>query len=143
MKRALLFVYGTLREGMNTPEARLLMNKSRPLGAAILEGARLFDLGEYPGAVRADDPSEEVSGQLVEIAPAESDHVLALLDEYEEYRPAAAERSLFIRERAKVRCGDKAVDAWVYWYNGPMHAARAVRGGRYTRRGRIAAGTKR
>ena len=43
------------------------------------------------------------------------------LDEYEEYYPAALDKSLFKRELVKVQLtsGD-SIDAWVYEYNRPF-----------------------
>lgn len=144
MSRELLFVYGTLRTDDSAPEAKLLKSKSRNLGAAVLEGARLFDLGEYPGAVRSDDPSEKVEGLLLEIDPEESAELLARLDAYEEFEPHRPEQSLFIRERAEVRSGNKTRKAWIYWYNGSLSSARAIGSGHYRRRiGRARLRTKR
>ncbi len=122
MNRQLLFVYGTLMDGSGLREARLLKENSRSLGKAVLERARLFDLGEYPGAVRAASPSDRVFGQLVELDDASALEVLSRLDEYEEYDPKSRERSLFIRRKAKVRRDGELLDAWVYWYNKPIHA---------------------
>ena len=62
--RQLLFVYGTLMEGFNRSWQKTL--GAKPIGKGTMV-ARLYDLGEYPGAVLAPGASDRVEGELYEL----------------------------------------------------------------------------
>lgn len=78
---------------------------------------RLFDLGAYPGAVPAARRDERVWGQVLELRRPE--RILPLLDRYEGYDPRAPQKSLYLRERARITPagGGQPGEAWIYWLN--------------------------
>lgn len=120
-----LFVYGTLMRGF--PRHALLEGVARYVGEGDIRG-RLYDLGEYPGAV----PSGEgaVHGEVYELVRPEE--ALALLDKIEGYVPRDVKGSLFLREAATAELAvGTRVEVWVYFYNQGRTGASLVRSGRY------------
>lgn len=117
-----LFVYGTLRRGSNNKFARLLAERGQFVSTARVPG-RLYDLGQYPGAVRPNAADQWVQG---EIHRAGSPQLLATLDEYE---GEDFERAPVI---AQLDDGG-AVDCWIYWYTGAV-AGRLIPSGDWLRR---------
>jgi gamma-glutamylcyclotransferase (GGCT)/AIG2-like uncharacterized protein YtfP len=127
----MLFVYGTLRRGF--PLHRHLHEAAVEfIGEGSIPG-RLYDLGEYPGAVAAASPGEEVHGELYRLSdPAQQ---LAALDQVEEYDAARPENSLFLRERVDVRASiGSVVKAWTYLLRDKPSNARWIEGGDYSTR---------
>jgi gamma-glutamylcyclotransferase (GGCT)/AIG2-like uncharacterized protein YtfP len=113
-----LFVHGTLRSGSAVPAARALHARAVHVGAGSI-GARLLDLGTYPGAVPSDDPADRVAGEVWTIAVGAETEILRLLDDYEGCTPKATR--LFRRARTDVRCDDgRTRRAWVYYYARPI-----------------------
>ncbi len=93
------------------------MSRGYPGGGAARVGratlrARLYDLGEYPGAVLDDVADGEVFGELW-VARYSRD-ALGALDRYEAYFPARPAESLFLRRRVRVRTPDASTTAWAY-----------------------------
>lgn len=121
-----LFVYGTLRQGFE-PHIYLRRQSARFLGQGIITG-RLYDLGEYPGAVPSDLPGDEIQGELYELP--DPDAHLQVLDEVEEFDPDHPETSLFVRRPAEVRLrtGEK-IEAWVYFLPRKPRNARLIQSG--------------
>jgi gamma-glutamylcyclotransferase (GGCT)/AIG2-like uncharacterized protein YtfP len=117
-----LFVYGTLRQGFE-PHTYLRRQSARFLGQGIITG-RLYDLGEYPGAVPSDLPGDELYD-----LPDPHAH-LQVLDEVEEFDPDHPETSLFVRRPAEVRLktGEK-VEAWVYFLSRKPRNGRLIPSG--------------
>ncbi|MEQ8711765.1 MAG: gamma-glutamylcyclotransferase family protein [Cyclobacteriaceae bacterium] len=114
-----LFVYGTLRSGLEHPEARWLSEHSELIGTATAKG-RLFRIGWYPGLVEAGD--ETVTGELLLLDdPA---HVLERLDIYE----GVAEGE-YVRKEAAINLDGKAISAWVYYYTGDTSDLRWIPSG--------------
>ena len=74
-----LFVYGTLRRGLENPFARRLRREAAFLTSATLPGAYLVDAGGYPGLLRTDNPAHVVSGDLFRL-PANPLPLLRALD---------------------------------------------------------------
>lgn len=123
-----LFVYGTLMKGF--PLHHLLEGSTRFLGEGQIK-ARLFSLGDFPGAVA--DPRGVVIGEVYQ-----SDRMTDLLvriDEEEEYDPGDEQGSLFIRREVPVRLLEEGTTlrAWVYFYNGPLTRARPIPNGSWRR----------
>jgi gamma-glutamylcyclotransferase (GGCT)/AIG2-like uncharacterized protein YtfP len=85
----------------------------------------LHDLGDYPGAVPG---KHRVHGELYRIRRPD---ILGPLDRYEEFDPADSARSLFVRRRILV---PPFGDAWAYFYNGPLDAARRIPSGDWRKR---------
>ena len=86
----------------------------------------LYDLGAHPG-LRLDEVGK-VSGLLLRIKDAS---VLPTLDAYEDYDPAAPERSLYIRR--EVTTLDQRLRAWVYDYRGPVPPGSLIHSGEWTK----------
>ncbi len=122
-----LFVYGTLRKQWEHPLSRMLRRESRFLGEAAFPG-RLYDLGEYPGAVRSSVATEWVKGDLFLLSnPAES---FGVLDEYEGVAAPVGGVALFRRERCSALLGPgRMVESWVYLFNRPTDGFRRIDSG--------------
>ncbi len=149
-----LFVYGTLREGVEVPFKKKLAGDMEFVGRSQIQG-KLYDIGDYPGAVKEgkerqkekqkEQEKEEleqkqeqddkvkarqggsvIKGEIVMIKNPRK--VMALLDEYEGYNPKEIKTSEYLREKAQVKLEDgKEVEAWVYWYNLPVEGKRRIR----------------
>lgn len=125
-----LFAYGTLRRGRPL-SPHLQSDSARFLGEGEIDG-RLFDLGDYPAAIRDTKRFSKVRGELYELLEAE--RTLSLLDEIEGFDPKRPERSVFVRRRATVRLeSGRSVEAWVYFYARSPIAAPEIADGDYIR----------
>jgi gamma-glutamylcyclotransferase (GGCT)/AIG2-like uncharacterized protein YtfP len=100
-----LFVYGTLRRGLENKFARLLAERGQFIGDSRVPG-RLYHLGRYPGAVPSDQPGEWIHGEVFSVDA----ELLAALDEYEGPE--------FERATASLEIGGQTTDCWIYWYVG-------------------------
>jgi gamma-glutamylcyclotransferase (GGCT)/AIG2-like uncharacterized protein YtfP len=120
----LLFVYGSLRRGFRNPAASRLKRASLWLGRGTI-GARLYDLGAYPGAVPSRHARDRVEGDLVRLlAPS---RMLPALDRYELCDAASPRPHLYRREQTLVRLtGGREVAAWTYFYQLPVSKARRI-----------------
>jgi gamma-glutamylcyclotransferase (GGCT)/AIG2-like uncharacterized protein YtfP len=129
-----VFVYGTLRRGYQLHE-HLLEPRSRYLGPGKIRG-RLYDLGEYPGALPADGPGDVVAGEVYELTDPESQ--LRVLDELEEFDPSKPEESLFVRRTTDVVLDSgRKVQAWTYFLPRQPPRARRIPSGDYAHRRRV------
>ena len=116
MATDLLFVYGTLMRGFTLH--RLLEGRAEYLGAGTAK-ARLLDLGSYPAAVR--DDHGVVTGEVHRVSEP---WLFTVLD--------SAEGAQYHREEATVRVADgREVQAFIYWYVGPLDAGVPIPGGDY------------
>lgn len=110
-----LFVYGTLRRG----EIRhKLIEHCKFLGYGTVKGFRLFDLGDYPGAVAG---SGKVHGELYEV----DDKVIRWLDFVEGLR-------IRLFRRIEVQVNDEAgnvVSAYLYEYISDFSHAQEIEDG--------------
>ena len=126
-----LFLYGTLLPGKAPEEIAGVVKRFRRLGPASVRG-KLYDFGEFPGAIIDQSCRTMIHGELV-LLPADN-RVFEVLDRYEEFDPLRPKRSLFIRKKAKVRLADgSSLEGWIYVYNRPPGNAKLVRGGDYLR----------
>jgi len=125
-----LFLYGTLL--VESPDEVVGALKSlRRLGPAHVRG-RLYDLGEYPGAVIDHSANTSVHGELVEL-PADK-AILDALDKYEEFDPSRPQKSLFVRKKTRIKLADgRNVEGWMYVYNRNPRNAPIIRGGNYSK----------
>lgn len=57
-----LFVYGTLRSGLNTAVKKLIAKDVERMGESEIPG-RLYDIGEYPGALPVTNKKAVLSGE--------------------------------------------------------------------------------
>lgn len=125
-----LFVYGTLLEDFAPKEIATAQEQLKCVGAGFING-RLYDLGEYPGAVLEQDGGNKVFGKIYEL-PSDVE-ILKALDEYEEFFPRKRKQSLFIRKQTSVsRANKKPIKAWVYEYNRDVRFSPIIRSGDYS-----------
>lgn len=121
-----LFVYGSLRSGFQHPAYSYISRYFTLEGEAKVR-ARLYDMGDYPAAVPADN-DVFVIGELYRINhPDELPWALAQLDDYEGVH--AEPEPLYRREKAEVITPGGNVTAWIYWYNGDTSGKPEVESG--------------
>ena len=112
-----VFVYGSLRSGFQSTAYEYISRYFNFFGEAKVKG-KLFDLGEYPGAV----PTQEdtfIRGELYIVKNEnEFSWAIAQLDDYEGVLVEPNEKPLYRREIADIYVNDAIVPAWIYWYNG-------------------------
>jgi gamma-glutamylcyclotransferase (GGCT)/AIG2-like uncharacterized protein YtfP len=112
----LLFVYGTLMRGF--PLHALLEGRATYLGEATTPGL-LLDLGSYPAALKS--ATGKIRGEVYLLADP---GLWRALD--------SAEGSQYHREQAGIeQASGGRVEAYVYWYVGPLDGAVPVPGGDY------------
>lgn len=118
-----LFSYGTLSPRLAPPEIEPTVRRFRRVGRGFVHG-KLFDLGEYPGAILSRNGSRIV-GQIFELP--DDPEVLNRLDEYEGFDRSDPKASLFVRKRRYVQLQDgRKIFCWIYSYNRPVKSARRL-----------------
>ena len=136
-----LFVYGTLMQGFDSLENWQSRVQAEFVGRGKIQG-RLYDLGKFPGAIRAAF-EHLVRGEVYKLRnPA---NALDILDEYEGFFPLHPERSSFVRAVTPVVMDDgREKEAWVYFYNGPVDESKLIADGDYRSKSKPrSAGTRR
>lgn len=124
-----LFVYGTLKRVTGHPMARRLQSQSEYVGQASLQG-RLYGLGSYPGLVLCGKAGSKVHGEVVRLSNPE--RCFPWLDEYEGCSSRYPEPWEFKRVIVPVLLASgMPVEAWVYFYQGPVSPARQIPDGRF------------
>ncbi len=127
-KSQYIFVYGTLMDGVDSAMARLLQQGSEALGDGWIPG-RLYDLGQYPGAVYDAQASTRVYGRI--FRPHDATTLLECLDNYEgidSENPAAAE---YMRALTPVQGIHGTLWCWVYLYQLSIEGLPEIPGGNY------------
>ena len=100
-------------------------------GCAGSMPGRLYDLGDYPGAISEAETSTRVIGEVVQL-PSDS-AFLKRIDDYEGYNPDSPATSLFIRETRSITLPDGThLPCWVYLYNQDPASARLIPSGNYS-----------
>jgi gamma-glutamylcyclotransferase (GGCT)/AIG2-like uncharacterized protein YtfP len=122
-----LFVYGTLLNGNNSYGAYLQQHCTL-LQSGKLRG-RLYDIGEYPGAIPDTSADQCVHGSIYLID--EPEKILAFIDDYEGFGPNQDQPNLFIRIMVSVETTDAPIECWVYIYNLPIAGLMLIESGRY------------
>jgi gamma-glutamylcyclotransferase (GGCT)/AIG2-like uncharacterized protein YtfP len=129
MELEYLFSYGTLLPSHAPAEIADTMRNLRRLGRGSVRG-RLYDLGEYPGAVLQDGEAR-IFGEVFQLPAGQE--MLQELDEYEGFNPADPVGSLFLRKKCPVVLDSgKQIACWVYVYNRDPGAAPLVYNGDYS-----------
>jgi gamma-glutamylcyclotransferase (GGCT)/AIG2-like uncharacterized protein YtfP len=107
-----------------------LQRESRCLGAATLRGARLYNLGRYPGLVESGAESDVVHGEVLLLAnPVRS---FSWLDDYEGVIHGKPDASDYARLERTVRLARGAeLTAWVYVFLKDVAHRRAIANGRW------------
>jgi gamma-glutamylcyclotransferase (GGCT)/AIG2-like uncharacterized protein YtfP len=112
----LLFAYGTLMRGF--PLHALLEERATYLSEATTPGL-LLDLGSYPAALKS--ATGKIRGEVYLLTDP---GLWRALD--------SAEGSQYHREQAGIeQASGGRVEAYVYWYVGPLDGAVSVPGGDY------------
>lgn len=136
--RQLLFVYGSLLLATGeAPVDEILSGKSRSLGMGYIH-ARLYDLGEYPGA----KPFKPLAPGKVKLPPKvwgrllafpDPDPVFAVLDPYEGFDRRAPLTSEFVRSTAAVILPEagRTLMSQVYFFNPPVEGKKPIPSGDY------------
>lgn len=126
-----LFVYGTLRTGLNHPVIREIKDDVEWMGESFIKG-KLFDIGNYPGAVKDIDVKNtekkrrSIKGEVYLVKYPKK--VFRILDEYEGFQEQFAAGSEYYREQELITLQNgKKIQAWVYWYNLPVEGKRRIR----------------
>jgi gamma-glutamylcyclotransferase (GGCT)/AIG2-like uncharacterized protein YtfP len=129
MKRY-LFSYGTLLPSRAPAEIAPVVRRLRRVGRGRVHG-RLYDLGEYPGAVLSKS-GPLIAGQIFELP--DDPEVIKKLDAYEGFNPSRQQGNLFVRKRRLVNIDNgKRVWCWIYVYNRHPGNAPSVAGGDFSK----------
>lgn len=130
-----LFVYGSLRRDAKHDVFSKVQPHLQYVGFGYFSGM-LFDLGQYPGAIEADDEqSTKVKGEVYAIEDHRND-VFRTLDRYEGFNRESLSKSLFVRKRTEIKLKNgKTISGWVYLYNRPkrIQNAKLISSGDYLR----------
>ncbi|BAU54147.1 gamma-glutamylcyclotransferase family protein [Mucilaginibacter gotjawali] len=123
-----LFVYGTLLDTENK-YGRHLSNNCVFHSKGRFKG-KLYDLGEYPGAIYQPNEAWFVYGDIFILnAPEET---LDILDEYEGFGENEQQPNLFVRELIEVETAKTTIKCWSYLFNLPINELKQIISGRYT-----------
>lgn len=115
-----VFVYGTLMKGQSNHEA--FLRNARLVGNGILDGYDMYDLGHYPGIVKAKRKGK-VEGEIYRVTDAE----LMAIDELE------GEGYLYLKTPVNVTMdGNAYMKAFAYVYNKSVKECQKL-GSRYGR----------
>ena len=125
-----IFVYGTLRSGSQNEFFNLLKSSSKRIGPGKLN-ARLYDLGQSPGAKPGNDKKQVTVGEVYEVDQKNWGELINKLDEYEGFDANNLVDSEYIRKKETIKMGSKNVSAWIYWYNLPLRGRRPIKKGDY------------
>jgi gamma-glutamylcyclotransferase (GGCT)/AIG2-like uncharacterized protein YtfP len=125
-----LFVYGTLLDESN-PYAAYLKEHSHFYDEGRLRG-RLYNIGNYPGAVLQDDSDSCVHGSIFLIDEPKT--VLKELDDYEGFGDPFLQPNEFIRKLVEVEARGMILKCWVYLYNLPVNSLPQISSGDYLKR---------
>ncbi len=121
-----LFVYGTLRTGLDHPQARWLAANSSLLGICTIQG-RLFRISWYPGLVSSGlGNNDRVIGELLRLHDPKV--ALRKLDDYEGVSEGDYERRI-----VEVNLKGRHYSAWVYQFLGPTEGLRWIPSGDFVR----------
>ena len=123
-----LFVYGSLRSGFHNPMYEYISRFFTLVGKAKVKG-KLFDLGEYPAAIPADEDVFIIGELYIAKNQQEFSWAIGQLDDYEGLDVEEGETPLYERKVTEVHINDKVTHAWVYWYNGDVSSKPVIASG--------------
>ncbi|CAN5415034.1 gamma-glutamylcyclotransferase [soil metagenome] len=122
-----LFVYGSLLDPSNQHALFLKMHCSF-FGDARFRG-KLYDTGEYPGALYEPGSKAFVNGKVFKMDDAGT--VLPVLDEYEGFGDNELQPNEFIRMLIDVETESGLLQCWMYVYNWPVEGMKFICTGNY------------
>ncbi|MGZ3766601.1 MAG: gamma-glutamylcyclotransferase family protein [Mucilaginibacter sp.] len=125
--RDLLFVYGTLLNEDNEYAVYLKANSKFYISGKLR--GKLYNVGEYPGAILEGENSNYIYGAILEIVNPEK--VWPVIDDYEGYGENQSQPNEFIRIPVEVETGGGPVICWAYLYNWPLTGLIQIEDGRY------------
>ncbi len=107
-----LFVYGTLMNEFVPTEVAETMRRLKYVGDGFVYG-RLYDLGEYPGAILDKKTESKIFGRVCQLPPDSS--ILQKSDDYEEFSPHQSSPNLFVRKKTLIVLKDgRRIRGWIY-----------------------------
>lgn len=122
-----VFVYGTLRSGASGPSH--LLQPARLIGSGCFQG-RLYDIGDYPGAVESSEPEDQVMGQVYELLRVPV--TIRQLDHYEGMGAEDKPPYEYRRKLCSIRMQNgELLSAWVYLYARNVQALKRIQSGDY------------
>ena len=124
-----LFVYGTLLDKQN--EFGAYLNANCTFYANGRFNGRLYDMGEYPGAIIDNKGSSYVYGKIYQLNNTK--RVFKQLDHYEGFGPDEAQPNLFVRELIPIETANGVTECWVYLYNLSVDGLRMIKSGVYSK----------
>ena len=122
-----LFVYGTLMDSENEI-AEILRLNSTFVATGKFKG-KLYDIGEYPGAVLVNDGYNFVFGSILLINSPEE--TFKVLDEYEGFGEDEEQPNLFVRYLLDIETATEITKCWVYLYNLPVAGFKQITSGKW------------
>lgn len=124
-----LFAYGTLLPAHAPAPIAGVVRQLERVGRAFVPG-RLYDLGEFPGAILDENAPSKVWGVVFRLR--HSEQLLPRLDDYEGFDPKDPGSSLFVRQRHDVSLTNGGtLNCWVYVYNRTPPPGSFLPGGDY------------
>ena len=125
---AYLFVYGTLQPGFTNAFAQFLHQNSQYVGPGTMRG-RLYNIGQYPGAVHDPNSPVGVHGAIFNIT--DTPGLLTRLDAYEGVKNPPDATDEYVRVIVPVSFGVGEFRCWIYLYNRPVLDSQRIRIGHY------------
>jgi gamma-glutamylcyclotransferase (GGCT)/AIG2-like uncharacterized protein YtfP len=129
MKSTFLFVYGSLIDEGNE-FAIYLKGNSTFYSPGKVKG-KLYDIGEYPGAVLSAEDDAYIYGNILRIDTPEK--VFKVIDDYEGYGGEQSWPNEFTRVLTYIETEIGIINCWIYVYNLPVNGLGYIKGGRYIR----------
>jgi gamma-glutamylcyclotransferase (GGCT)/AIG2-like uncharacterized protein YtfP len=124
-----LFIYGTLLVKVKNAMSDFLQSHAEFIGQGFFHG-KLYNTGEYPGAVLSSNGVDKVYGMVCLLNDAEK--VFTVLDVYEEVGRQYPEPNEYIRQKITVFLhSQKELTCWVYLYNRPVDDLEQILSGDY------------
>ena len=122
-----LFVYGTLLQAGNE-FAKYLNQHCKFISTGKIKG-RLYDIGEYPGAVIDNSERIYIYGNIFRMD--DPDAILKVIDDYEGIGGLYSHPQEYIREQVDILTDNGNVRCWVYIYNLPVDTYNQIPEGDY------------
>jgi gamma-glutamylcyclotransferase (GGCT)/AIG2-like uncharacterized protein YtfP len=122
-----LFVYGTLLLSGN--EFAIYLQKNSAFYKKGKFRGKLYNVGEYPGAIEITEGDLYVHGIIVKLNNATV--ILKHIDHYEGFRAGQTKPYLFVRNLIEAETNNGIVKCWVYLYNHSVNDLYLIKSGDY------------